>query len=115
MSGRTSLRTTAKAVSLLLLFLSLALTGCVKRQAVKPPIPPPEPYRGPVDVEVLKSKRAFEGIASLNSEVKAGVYKFGEKEGNFKGFFAYRYPNNIRLKLLSPIGLTAMRWSSAMA
>jgi hypothetical protein len=105
-----SFRTTARAASLFLLVITLSLTGCAKRQVAAPVVPSvePEPYRGPVTVEVLKGSRAFEGITTLRSEVKARVFRHGEKEGTFKGIFAFRAPNNVRLKLLSPIGLTAM-------
>jgi len=102
-----SFRITAKAASLSFFLFALVITGCVKRQTVVPP-PPPAPYTGPVDADVLKAHRAFEGIKSIRAEVKAQVFKYGKKEGNFKGIFAYRSPNDVRMKLLSPMGITAM-------
>jgi outer membrane lipoprotein-sorting protein len=102
-----SFRITVRAASLFLFLLLLAVSGCVKRQTVAPPVPL-SPYKGPVNADVLKEHRVFQGIATLRAEVKTKVFKYDKKQGTFKGLFAYRAPNDVRLKLLSPMGLTAM-------
>jgi outer membrane lipoprotein-sorting protein len=88
------------------IFVSL-LGSCAKRQVVVAP-PVPEEYRGPVNVEVLKESAAFQGISSVRSTVQVRAHSFGEKMGTFKGVFLFQSPDNVRLKLLSPMGLTAM-------
>jgi len=98
--------------SFLLLALFLLVLSCAG--TVKPPESPGEPaaadvYRGPVDLKILKDSVAFRHIESLRSQVGVTVYKDGgREEGSFKGIFAYKSPGMIRLRLLSPLGVTAM-------
>jgi hypothetical protein len=82
------------------------MSSCVERQAVLPPEMPQ--YRGQVDVDVLRDALAFKGVRSIKSEVDVAVYRKGDRLGRFKGIFAFRSPGSLRLRLLSPMGLTAM-------
>jgi hypothetical protein len=105
-AGRRGMR---KPIVLLIqgVILALLLGSCAKRQVVVPS-PVIEEYRGPVNVEVLKESAAFRGITSVRSTVRVKALNFGEKMGTFKGIFVFQSPDKVRLRLLSPVGLTAM-------
>lgn len=74
-----------------------------------PPPSLPEPlFKGPVTMDTLRDSLAFRNIGSLKSEVSVKVTRGGERLGTFKGIFAYRSPGSMRLRLLSPMGVTAV-------
>jgi len=89
-------------------FILLGVFSCAKRPALVPGdvLPPVSP--GSVTVDMLKDSIAFKGMRSLKSEVSVRVTREGEGLGSYMGIFAYRAPGLMRLRLLSPLGITAM-------
>ncbi|MCK4911857.1 MAG: hypothetical protein KAR83_09445 [Thermodesulfovibrionales bacterium] len=67
----------------------------------------PGPPAFDVTVESLKKKRAFEGVPALRGEVRVRIKRDGRKVGGFKGALAYRPPDTMRLRMLTPFGTTA--------
>lgn len=57
-------------------------------------------------VEALKRQRALEQVGAIQSEVRARFYRNGVGLGTFAGALAFRPPDSMRLRLLSPFGPT---------
>jgi hypothetical protein len=67
-------------------------------------VPEPEPYEGPVDMEVLKSFKVLHDVSSLRSEVRVKVKRGKKKLGNLKGALLFHAPDYFRLRVYSPFG-----------
>jgi outer membrane lipoprotein-sorting protein len=67
-------------------------------------VPEPEPYEGPVDLEVLKDFKVLHGVTSIRSEVRVKVRRGKKKLGSLKGALLYHEPDYIRLRVYSPLG-----------
>ena len=88
------------------ILLCLILSSCAKKQVVRPP--EVRAFEGPVTVEVLKGSVLFSNIDTMKSEVDVRVFKGDKKIGRFKGVFAYRFPDSMKLRVFDPFGFTAM-------
>lgn len=92
------MKTTVKGF--LLFFICAALFSCAPRLRV----PEAPTYEGPVNVEVLKERRALKNVRTLRSEVKVKL-KWGKKSlGSYKGALLFEQTDSIRLRVYSPFG-----------
>lgn len=93
-----------KAASCLLLIASLLLSSCAKPQVVRKA--EPEPYTGPVTIDVLKKSVGFGNVSSIKSLVDVSVFKDGEASGSLNGVLGYKAPSNMKVSMFGPFGLT---------
>lgn len=89
-----------------LLCVCVLAYSCAGRETVRRISP--EPFRGQITVETLKKAIIFENYHDISSRADVKVYKQGEPAGSFSGVFAYKMPENLRLSLFGPLGLTVM-------
>lgn len=89
-----------------LLCVCVLAYSCAGRETVRRVSP--EPFRGQITVETLKKAIIFEHYDDISSRADVRVYKKGKPAGSFNGVFAYKMPENLRLSLFGPFGVTVM-------
>lgn len=88
------------------LLVSVLASSCAPKELVRQP--GPEPYSGPVTVEVLKNSVGFRDTKTIKALTDVRIFKDGEPAGSFSGVFGYQAPDALKTSVFGPFGITIL-------